>query len=107
MSADEVLTRLEQIATGTMDDFIYPSGAGVKLDLVKAKKAGKLHLLKSYSKGKQGTKIELYSAHDALRDLGKYHSLFIDRDDDGKPITPITTIEIVLPPEPEDSGNGN
>jgi phage terminase small subunit len=81
MSADEIISRLEQQAAGTMDDFIYPSGRGMKIDLTRAKKAGKLHLVKKYSKSKQGVSVELYSQKEALELLGRHKKLFTDNID--------------------------
>jgi hypothetical protein len=46
------------------------------------------------------TEIELYSAHDAYRDLGKMHGLFVDRSE--VTITePVKFVEVELPPEEE------
>jgi phage terminase small subunit len=79
LSADEVLARLSEMATSDLGDFLMPRGKGVSLDLKRAKDAGKLHLLKKYSKTKQGVSIELYDAKDALVQIGKYHGLFAER----------------------------
>jgi hypothetical protein len=101
MSANEVLGRLSQIARGEVADFLDEDG---KFDLKtarKLKKAGLLKKLKSKRTFKQVDSItegdeesretletalvyeevefQLYSAHEALRDLGKYHKLFNDR----------------------------
>jgi phage terminase small subunit len=101
MSANEVLDRLSQIARGEVADFLDEDG---KFDLKtarKLKKAGLLKKLKSKRTSKQVDSItegdddsretletaliyeevefELYSAHEALRDLGKFHKLFNDR----------------------------
>lgn len=83
MSANEVLARLTDIARATADDFIDESTGG--LDLVKAKKRKKLHLVskvkdKHFINAKDDTEvheveIELYSALDALKTLAKYHQL--------------------------------
>lgn len=91
MTADEVIARLADIARGNMADFISVNGH-TRLDFKKAETLGKLHLVKSYSKGKQGVRIELYSALDALEKLGKAHGLFIERQDitsGGQPISVI------------------
>jgi len=45
------------------------------------------------------TNIELYSKHDALRDLGKYHGLFIDKTDlttNGKDL-PAAVVNVYIP----------
>jgi PBSX family phage terminase large subunit len=76
MSADEVLARLADHARASLDDFVTQSGRGFRIDIAKAKKAGKLHLLKSVKKGKQGTSIELVDQQAALVHLGKRHHLF-------------------------------
>lgn len=81
MSADEVKVRLTDQARGDMADFIM---AGIpSIDLDKAEKAGKLHLLKSIShtigEKTDTVKIELYDAQAALVHLGKMHGLFVER----------------------------
>jgi len=119
MSADEVLVRLTEQARGSMEDFLefqeveYDppriDDAGhevtkdvvcVGINLVKAKQAGKLHLIKSVVRGKQGLKIELYDAQKALELIGRARGQFVDRTEisgrDGKPIE-IVTVEAVKP----------
>ncbi len=79
LGADEVLARLSALAAADMDDFLSPSGRGVRLDLKRARTLGKLHLVKKFSKTKQGTSIELHDAKDALIQVGRYHGLFTDK----------------------------
>lgn len=79
MPASEVLSRLSEHAGGTMADFLSIKGRGITLDLKKASLADKLHLVKKYSKTKQGVSIELYDAQAALNTLGKHHGLFVER----------------------------
>lgn len=100
MPANEVLARLTAIAKGKVTDVSDTDG---KFDLEKAKQSGADALLKKI-KVKRNTRIireadetgkfnqeietsilteeiefELYSAHEALRDLGKYHKLFTEK----------------------------
>lgn len=79
LSSDEVLARLSEMAVADMDDFITPIKGGARLDIRKAKERGKLHLVKKFSKGKNGTSIELHDAQAALVQLGRYHGLFVDK----------------------------
>lgn len=100
MSADEVLTRLADMARATADDFltIYESplnditGQPVlgkdgqpiiryfpSLDLDKARERGMLHLVKKVTYTAHGPSIELYDAQAALSLLGKHHGLFVER----------------------------
>jgi phage terminase small subunit len=78
MEADEVLTRLTNIARGNLGEFITPGG---NIDIAAGK--GPLHLLKRV-KTKHSEKmgdeleIEMYDALDALKVLAKHHRL-IDR----------------------------
>lgn len=98
MSANEVLARLSKIARGEVTDFLDDEG---RFDLKSARrlqKAGLLKKVKSKRTSKQidaltederetletsliseEVEFELYSAHEALRDLGKYHKLLSDR----------------------------
>lgn len=92
MSANEVLARLSDQARGSLEDFIRfgfreDKDGKVSLtltyavDLKKARRLGKLHLLKSWkaSTATQGEKIELYSAQDALKTVAQVHQLLADK----------------------------
>jgi phage terminase small subunit len=106
MTADEVLRRLADIARGDIGELMDIESMSFDIDLQKAKEKGLTKLIK---KVKQVTKttsnrdgeeeetniqeIELYSAPDALVQLGRYHKLFTDKTDitsGGK------TIEVIL-----------
>lgn len=113
MSANEVLSRLSDIATGKITDCVNEDG---KFDLELAKERGVDKLLKKLKIKRTSKKVdsqttgpdddpetletsllyeevefEMYSAHEALRDLGKYHKLFTEKLEhsgaDGLPIT--------------------
>jgi hypothetical protein len=81
MGSDEVLARLSQHASASMEDFIDYSWGVPRIDLQKAANAGKLHLLKKVSYDKDGrlSSIELHDSQSALVQLGRYHKLFTDR----------------------------
>lgn len=79
MPANEVLARLAEHGRASLGEFLTASGRGVRLDVAKAAKSGKLHLLKSYAKGKDGVKIEMVDAQAALVQLGRHHKLFTDK----------------------------
>lgn len=102
MSSDEVLTRLSDIARGDITDLMDVSTMGFTINLMTKDENGnmiinpKSKLIKKIKQkvttvlGKKDddddkeiveTEIELYSAHEALRDLGKVHALFTDRTD--------------------------
>lgn len=98
MPAHEVLARLTRFATGDVDDLLDEDG---KFDLKKARKGKKTGLLKKLRRKTTSKKVdavddegsetletslifedvefEMYSAHEALRDLAKYHKLLTDR----------------------------
>jgi phage terminase small subunit len=81
MTADEVLIRLGDMARGDMGDFvkIEPGGQVFSLDLERAKREGKLHLIKKLKYNAQGfPEIELYDAQSALQLIGKHYGLFKD-----------------------------
>jgi phage terminase small subunit len=90
MPAGEILARLSDHARGSMEDFFSVRGRGITLDLKKAAERGVLHLIKRYSKTKQGVTIELHDPQAALQLLGRHYRLFIDRTEltgkDGDPI---------------------
>ena len=69
MGPDEVLLRIADIARGSLDDCLNDKG---KIDVVKAKEAGKLHLVRRYSSSEKfGEAVELYDKLKALELLGK------------------------------------
>lgn len=79
MSRDEVLDRLSAIAAGDAADYLRVDEHDsriVLLDVGKLINGGKGHLIKKFAQTAQGTTVELYSAHEALRDLAKFHQLF-------------------------------
>lgn len=106
LGANEVLARLTEIANGSIESFLDEEG---NFDYKAAKKAGALPLLKKLKRKKTSKKIEtskkvaaedegseseadpitietqeeyefeIHSALEALRDLGKFHKLFTDK----------------------------
>jgi phage terminase small subunit len=94
MSADEVLARLTAQARGSMTDFLDDDG---KIDLAQAREHGALHLIKSRSVTKDGERIELYDAQNALELLGKYHRLWTDKVEHSGPNGgPLTVREVII-----------
>ena len=84
MGADEVLLRLAGHARGSMEQFLTVMTNGkkekVSLDIVKARDAYALHLVKTFKDSpKDGIEIELYDAQAALVHLGRHHALFTDK----------------------------
>lgn len=86
ITANEVLARLAFQARGSMEEFIDESGS---IDILKAKKAKQLHLLKKFKcrhiefSDKQGNEtitteieLELHDSQSALVHLGKHLGLF-------------------------------
>jgi phage terminase small subunit len=81
MPKGEVIQRLAAHARGSMADYMDASTA--TLNLVKAEEAGKLDLIKKFTRTESEKSthvgIELYDAQAALEKLGRYHGLFTDR----------------------------
>ena len=76
LTINEVLARLADQAQGSLEEFVTPAGRGFRFDMKKAREAGKMHLIKSITKGPRGTRIELYDAQAALVHIGKHLGLF-------------------------------
>jgi Phage terminase, small subunit len=112
MNREEVVAGLSDIARGDMADLMAITTSGFTLELMIDDGQGnkivnpKTKLIKkikqkvtTYLAKKEDdedrevieTEIELYSAHEAFRDLGKVHGIFIDRTEltgkDGSPLT--------------------
>ena len=81
LKADEILARISDIATADIGDFVSIDGkGGCTLDLAKAKKAGRTHLIKSIKPTKFGLAIELHDTQAALEKLARYRGLFAERE---------------------------
>lgn len=79
LTANEVLGGLSAKARADIADVLEADGS---FNLAKAKERGKSKLIKSLKFDKDTGKVvgvELYSAHEAERDLGKFHKLFTER----------------------------
>lgn len=96
MPQAEILHRLSAIARGSLADVLQlpapstfePGGDGTvspiddwAIDLKKAQQTGAVHLIRRLKESEHGPEVELYSAHEALRDLAKIHGMF--KDDNG------------------------
>lgn len=101
MPEPEILLRLSRIARGSLADVLrlppasYEAAAQTlaadgstpipsaidswAIDLVKAQQTGAIHLVKKLKEGEHGPEVELYSAHEALRDLAKIRGMTVDR----------------------------
>ena len=80
MSAHEVLSRMTDMARGSVEDYLKVDDFGhASIDLEQMRDAGKLHLIKKYRVTKQAVEVELYDAQAALVQMGKQHGLFTDR----------------------------
>lgn len=93
MKADEALARLGSIARGDLGDFLEIQEDGtIKMTLQKAKQHGLTHLIKKVRNKRipekdhetgdilytHDVQVELYSSHDALRDICRTLGLFTD-----------------------------
>lgn len=98
MSADEVLLRLTEHARGDMGDFVtFVDGVRVPiLDLSKANREGKMHLVKKLKYSNDGgVEFELYDSQAALVQLGKVYKLFTDKNEVSGPGGDAVTIRVV------------
>jgi hypothetical protein len=121
MNADEVLSRLADIARGDLAELMDITTSGFNISLMTKDTDGNLitnpktklirkvkQKVTTFLAKKQSdedreiveTEIELYSALEALQLLGKYHGLFVDRTEltgagGGAIEQTITTIEVI------------
>ncbi len=119
LGKSEVLARLARIANGSVEDFLNDDGI---FNFASAKRSGNLGLLKKLKRKSalkkpawadgaevpvdeaardellyEEVEFEMYSSHEALRDLGKYHKLFSDRVEvTGQDGGPLQTIELTV-----------
>jgi phage terminase small subunit len=117
MSAREVIARLSDQARGSLGDFLdIGSDYEPTLNLGKARREGKLHLLKKFKQKKvtyvnkddeetvtEWIEVELHDPQAALVHVGRYHGLFTDKTDitsGGEVIKP----NIYMPDNGRDNG---
>lgn len=99
MSVDEVLMRLAAIARGNIAEYADVENSHDVKEL-----GNKAELIKKFKKqitrrGDITIELELYSAHDALRDIGKRYGLFTDKVDfTGQ----VENTLVILPPKEDD-----
>jgi hypothetical protein len=79
MSSKEVLIRLSEQAASSIEDCMSRGPHGWRVDLDKAKRMGKMHLIKKVTPTAHGLSIEMYPADAAREQLMRYHGLFQDR----------------------------
>lgn len=80
MGANEVLARLTDQASASMEDFVNPEKLGVRVvDLKRAADRGKLHLVKKVTETQHGLSVELHDPQVALIQLGRALGLFVDK----------------------------
>lgn len=80
MNPDEVIARLSDHARGSMSDFLSIDADGnAHVDLAKAERANRLHLLRRVKVGDKNVEVDLYDAQTALIQLGRHYRLFVDR----------------------------
>lgn len=85
LSALEVLARISEQATATLEDFVDTGELeGMNtINLAKARKAGKLHLLKevkvTHGKYSSSLAIKLHDQQNALALLAKHHGLLVTK----------------------------
>lgn len=76
LSTSEILARLSDHASADIADFIAIDKRGRwKLDLDRAKRLGKLHVVRKVKQGRFGPEIELHNALEALDKLARYRGL--------------------------------
>lgn len=101
MTAEETIVNLTDIASGDMDDFITVDDEEFGLwhfDYVKAKKAGKTHLIQSIKRGKGTVEFKLYSKLDALDTMAHIHKL-VNKENRELQISQLTVILNAFPEE--------
>jgi len=124
MGANEVLARLADQARGSHYPFIRINPDGfIEFDFSDPEASRHLHLIKKIKTKRQRqitaekkdkasetwehewVEVELHDPQRALELIGRHHSLFIDRDDGGKPIHPV--VNVYIPKNDRDKhGNG-
>lgn len=100
MSANEVLVRLTQAARLDVDDLYDFIGGLPVFNPDKARERGVLHLVQGFEITDKSFKVKLPDAMAAQIQIGKYHSLFVERQDltsGGEKLSWPSIIKVVKP----------
>lgn len=80
LTSDQILAQLSEIATGGVQHFIEIDDAGrFHVDFKRAKRRGKLGLLKKIKHTEHGVEVEAHDPMRALEMLGKFRGLLNDK----------------------------
>lgn len=91
----ELLAALADVAlNSTLQDFITHTGRGFRIDVKKASEHGRMHLLKSLTKGPKGTRIELQDRLDAIKTLARIKGMLTERVEPAPPATEPMTFSL-------------
>ena len=81
LKPDQIVARLSEFAESDTGDFLTvdPTTGKAEVDLAKAMRLGKTHLIKRVVPTKYGTTVELHDQVASLKLLGQYQGMWIDR----------------------------
>ena len=79
MGKDEAAILIAEVARATPEAFVTFDNNTWKIDIPKAKREGKLGLIKSIVPTPNGIKVELHDKMRALELIGKHHHLFDEK----------------------------
>lgn len=107
MSANEVLIRLAEQARADIADFVDVWDGGFKINIEKALKNGKGHLIRKIGFNQYGKpEIELHNQQSALQMIGKVHGLFTDKvEQSGELVHKVKTYHVVSPDDWDNDTN--
>ena len=109
MSRDEVVIRLAEQARADLADFVTTWDGGFKIDVEKAIRLGKSHLIRKIGFNQYGKpEIELHNQQAALLAIGKIHSLFTDRvEQTGEVTHNVKSYQVISPDDWDDDANAD
>jgi len=76
MPRDEILARLTDMARADMGEFVHIKHNRLIVNLRKARRAGRTHVIRRLRKGKHGWSIEMVDSLRAIELLGRYYGLW-------------------------------
>jgi len=80
VTTDRLLQLVSDLAEADLGDFLTISKGAWKIDVAKAKKSGRTHIIRKLKEGKHGTELELHDKLKALELVGRYLGLWNRRE---------------------------